>query len=117
VSSSLFFVVFLDIETHMMQSLKKCFFVAAVLLFIFKSQSFLLLCHCDHQHCCWRSSSFEKETGCFFHTAQKIARVCVCVCVKKLGDLAIELGLNQSKFSLKSFSNLAIFPEVPEGDF
>ena len=79
--SSLLFVVFLDIETHMMQSLKKDFFVAAVLLFIFKSQSFLLLCHCDHQHCCWRSSSFEKETGCFFHTATKNC-TCVCVCEK-----------------------------------
>ena len=56
----------------------------------------------------------RKKLGAFSALPQKIAHVCVCVCVKKLGDLAIELGLNQSKFSLKSFSNLAIFPEVPE---
>ena len=54
----------------------------------------------------------KKKLGAFSTLPQKIAPVCVCV--KKLGDLAIELGLNQSKFSLKSFSNLAIFPEVPE---
>ena len=48
-----------------------------------------------------------------FSTLHKKLHMCVCVCVKKLGDLAVELGLNQSKFSLKSFSNLAIFPEVP----
>ena len=55
----------------------------------------------------------KKKLGAFSTLPQKIAPVCVCV--KKLGDLAIELGLNQSKFSSKSFSILAIFPEVPGG--
>ena len=53
----------------------------------------------------------KKKLGAFSTLPQKIAPVFVCV--KKMGDLAIELGLNQPKFSLKSFSNLAIFPEVP----
>jgi len=79
VSSSLFFVVFLDIETHMMQSLKKDFFVAAVLLFIFKSQSFLLLCHCDHQHVVGGPLLLKKKLGAFSTLLQKIAPVCVCV--------------------------------------
>ena len=37
---------------------------------------------------------------------------CTRTC-ENLGDLAIEFGLNWSKFSSKSFSILAIFPEVP----
>jgi len=32
---------------------------------------------------------------------------------EKLNDLVAKLGLNQPKFSSKSFSILAIFPEVP----
>ena len=35
---------------------------------------------------------------------------------ENLNDLAEKLGLNQSKFSSKTFSILAIFPEVPDVD-
>ena len=51
-------------------------------------------------------SSFEKETV-----------WCVFTVCKNVETLAVNLGLNQSKFSSKPFSILAIFPEVPEGDF
>ena len=47
-------------------------------------------------------SSFEKETvWCFFTGCENVE------------TLAINLGLDQSKFSSKPFSILAIFPEVP----
>ena len=47
-------------------------------------------------------SSFEKETvWCFFTSCENVE------------TLAVDLGLNQSKFSSKPFSILTIFPEVP----
>ena len=48
-------------------------------------------------------SSFEKETvWCFFTSCENVE------------TLAVDLGLNQSKFGSKPFSILTIFPEVPE---